>query len=274
MFVGFIIFLFGLIVGSFLNVLIYRLPRFGLLQRTVLKSEKRTVLGGRSECPKCRHTLSWLDLFPVVSFLFLKGKCRYCRKKISLRYPLVELLTGASFLFLFLSNKLLDAASWISFAIWAGVIALLIVLFFIDLEHLIIPDKILIALAIIALALLIQGQPLDGGNLWHNILTGFFSALFFFLIYLATKGKAIGLGDVKFIFVLGFLFGFPGILIVIYGALAAGTLWGIVLIWFFGAKLKTKIPFGTVLSAVSIIFILLNKFLIPALSPYILHLYV
>ena len=113
-----------------------------------------------------------------------------------------------------------------------------------------------------------------GVSLWHNILTGFFSALFFFLIYLSTKGKAIGLGHVKLILLLGLLFGFPGILIVIYGALAAGTLWGIALILFFGAKLKTKIPFGTVLSAVSIAFILLNKFLIPALSPYILHLYV
>ena len=272
--VSVVIFFLGLTVGSFINVLIYRLPRPNLFQRTVLFSDLRTVLGGRSKCPKCRHVLVWYDLFPIFSFLFLKGKCRYCGKKISLRYPLVEFLTGISFFLLFFLNNPSGAKDWLILSIWAGAIALLIALLFIDLEHFIIPDKILIVLAIIALALLIQGASLDGGNLWHNILTGFFSALFFFLIYLATKGKAIGLGDVKFILVLGFLFGFPEILIVIYGALAAGTLWGVVLILFFGAKLKTKIPFGTVLSAVSIAFILLNKFLIPALSPYILHLYV
>src|SRR3989344_1085737 len=190
--VSVIIFLLGLTVGSFVNVLIYRLPRPTLFQRTVLFSDLRTVLGGRSKCPKCRHTLSWLDLFPVVSFLCLKGKCRYCGKKISLRYPLVEFLTGISFFLLFFLNNPSGAKDWLILSIWAGAIALLIALLFIDLEHFIIPDKILIVLAIIALALLIQGSSLDGGNLWQNVLSGSFSALFFFLIYLATKGKAIG----------------------------------------------------------------------------------
>ena len=269
--VGFFIFLLGLVVGSFINVLIYRLPR------------NLGFVWEGSRCTKCRHLLSWLDLFPVFSFLFLKGKCRYCQKKISFRYPLVEFLAGASFFVLFLLNKPFGAYDWAIFAIWAGIIALLLVLVFIDFEHFVIPDRILIALGLMAVASaviqgVIQGSSLDGslygGSLWHNILTGVVSALFFFIIYLVSRGKAIGLGDVKLTFVLGFLFGFPGVLIVIYGALAAGTLWGIILILFFGARLKTKIPFGTVLGAVSIIFILLNKILIPVLLPYIFHFYI
>lgn len=279
-----VIFALGLSVGSFLNVLIYRLPlRSGLgslkkpdlKKRFDLESLKRSGLGnlgsviwGRSQCPNCRHTLAWRDLLPVLSFLFLKGKCRHCHKKISFRYPLVEFLTGFSFLFLFWTNVPASLTDWFVFLIWSGAIAILLVLLFIDLEHFIIPDKILAALGLLAVIQIVQG-----GTLYYSVLAGFFAGLFFFIIYLATKGAALGLGDVKLIFILGFLFGFPGILIIIYGSLIAGTLWGIVLILFFGAKLKSKISFGTVLSGTAIFYILFNKFFIPYLEPYILRLY-
>jgi len=252
-----VIFLLGLAIGSFLNVLICRISR----------SDLGSIVHSRSKCPTCRHILSWLDLFPVFSFLFLKGRCRYCRKKISFRYPIVEIITGISFLSLFLVNAPIDATGWLFFALWACAIAILTTLFFVDLEHFVIPDKILIVLGLLALPQVIQGDPLD------RVLSGFSAGLFFLVIYLATKGKALGLGDVKLIFILGLLLGFPGILIVIYGSLMVGTLWGVVLITFFGAKLKTKIPFGTVLSGVTIFYILFNKFIIPYLDPYILRLY-
>ena len=128
-----LVYIFGLIVGSFLNCVIYRLE------------EGKSFLKGRSFCPDCKHTLSWQDLIPLLSFLILKGKCRYCKKPISWQYPLVELATGI--LFILILNFSTRPGGVILFV----VSCFLIVIFVYDLKHYIIPDKIIYPAIAIAL---------------------------------------------------------------------------------------------------------------------------
>lgn len=254
-----IIFALGLSVGSFLNVLIYRLPR----------GEK--FVKGRSRCPSCRHILDWKDLIPLFSFIALKRKCRYCAKKISWRYFWIELLAGSIFLALFLLNDSLFSWSFIFSAATAG---LLIVLIFIDFDYLMIPDKILAGLGLLGFGNLLF---LDRTLIFNNFLTGLVNGLIFFLIYslanIRYKGGGMGFGDVKLAALLGFLFGFPAILPIIYLALAGSLTAGLVLILFFKKELQTKLPFGSFLGGAAIIYILFNQFFIPALTPYFFRFY-
>ncbi|MBI2676798.1 MAG: prepilin peptidase [Candidatus Yanofskybacteria bacterium] len=274
------IFLLGLTVGSFLNVLIYRLPR------TVLSKRLRTVLGsivyGRSKCPKCKHVLAWYDLVPLFSFIFLKGRCRYCKKPFSGRYFFVEILTGLLFLTFFALQRPGSLYGYLDLSFWLFVFSTLLVLAFIDLDYFIIIDKILIVLVLITFLYqvfrkyVVLAEPATIGgifNIYPNLLTAFLSGLIFLLIFWATKGRGIGLGDVKFIFVLGFLLGFPGILIVVYLSLLAGMIWGLALILFFGASMKSKIAFGFILANAAIVFMLFNQFLTAKFAPYIFRLY-
>jgi len=145
------VFLFGLILGSFLNCVIYRLAphqNFG------------GGLGGRSFCPHCKHTLSWQDLIPVFSFIFLKGKCRYCKKPISWQYPLIELVTGILFILV-----LYHTAYNIPYTIYELIIAcFLIIIFVYDLKHYIIPDSVIYPAIAIALIFNFLPHQIFGGG--------------------------------------------------------------------------------------------------------------
>ena len=211
----------GLVIGSFLNVVIYRLPR-GL-----------GYVRGRSFCPKCKHKINWFDNVPVISFLILKGRCRFCGGKISWRYPLIELLAGALFYLSYLSHL-----SFLSYLLICG----LVVIFFVDLEHQIIPDEIVIPLSVLFLGyrLLTNIQYLIS----NFLITGIVSFLFLYLIHLLTKGKGMGLGDVKLAFLMGLVLGFPKIVVAFYLAFLTGAFVGVILILLSRAKLKQKIAFG------------------------------
>ena len=133
-----IIFLIGLAVGSFLNALIYRLSK----DESVLSSKNSKLFGfARSYCPKCKHKLRWYDLIPVLSFIVLKGKCRYCHQKISWQYPLVELTTGILFLSIFNEFLICNQFSILNFQNWITTFYLfliscfLIVIFVYDLKY-------------------------------------------------------------------------------------------------------------------------------------------
>jgi len=211
----------GLVIGSFLNVVVYRLPR-GL-----------GFVRGRSFCPKCKHKINWFDNVPVISFLILKGRCRFCGRKISWRYPLIELLAGALFYLSYLSHL-----SFLSYLLICG----LVVIFFVDLEHQIIPDEIVIPLSVLFLGyrLLTNIQYLIS----NFLITGIVSFLFLYLIHLLTKGKGMGLGDVKLAFLMGLVLGFPKIVVAFYLAFLTGAFVGVILILLSRAKLKQKIAFG------------------------------
>lgn len=236
------LFLFGLFIGSFLNVVIWRLPR------------GENIVTPRSHCTKCGRMVSFYDNIPVLSYLLLGGKCRYCREPISAQYPLVELLTGTLF-----------AASWFftganfSWDLLATVIfvGFGIAISGIDLTHRIIPDELSVGGLIIGLIL----SPLRGGSFMgfaHGLLGAAIGAL---LLYLARVGgkflfkkEAMGWGDVKLIAMIGAFVGFWGVLLTIFEASVLGAVGGGVAL-FFSPKFREDrtIPFGPYLIAAGLI---------------------
>jgi prepilin signal peptidase PulO-like enzyme (type II secretory pathway) len=226
------IFIFGLCVGSFLNVVVYRL-------------EKKESLKGRSFCPHCRHKLSWKDLFPVLSFIFLRGKCRYCHKKISAQYPLVELSTAfvfwAIFIDKFASTAFLITGDIINLIFLFYIASSLIVIFVYDLRHYIIPDKILLPAIVITFLYQIFSFKVDILNLLLGMVIG---SVFFLIIFLISRGRWMGFGDVKLAVLMGALLGFPNILLALFSAFFLGAIIGALLMFLKKKNFKSEIPFG------------------------------
>lgn len=225
------IFLFGLLVGSFLNCVIYRLEK------------NESFLKGRSYCPKCRHQLSWQDLIPLLSFFKLRGKCRYCKKPISWQYPLVELATAILFLGVFhisFPNFLLSIYYFL-------ISSFLIIIFVFDLNHYIIPDEIIYPAIFVAFIYDIIYSNLIVHSL--NLIISYFyssigASLFFLIIFLISRGKWLGFGDVKLAFFMGLFLGFPAILVSLFLAFFIGAIIGIGLISLKKKGLKSEVPFG------------------------------
>lgn len=188
------IFAAGLIIGSFLNCLIYRLE---ISEQGWLKK----MIFGRSFCPNCRHTLAWYDLIPVLSFVFLKGRCRYCKKRISIQYPLVELVTGILFVFVFWHWSLgIGVGHWdlLNFVYLLFIVACLIVIFIFDLKHYLIPDEIVYPAIVIILLYRVLGvlgfgnlsfirnwslEIRNFGTLLNPLISAIIAGAFFFYLY-------------------------------------------------------------------------------------------
>lgn len=223
----FIIFIFGAVIGSFLNVVIFRL-------------EKEDIVKKRSHCPLCGRNLAWYDLIPIASFFILRGRCRNCRKKISWQYPLVEAATGVLFIAIF-SQQFPDpnfqAVNSIGLIYWFFIISCCIVIFVYDLRHYIIPDKVL--WPAVAAALLWRGYsslniglwPAPIGYLWPYLLSGFAAAAFFLFLVLATRGRGMGMGDAKLALLMGLVLGWPNILPALFLAFFMGAAAGLFLVF-------------------------------------------
>jgi len=223
-----IVFIFGTFIGSFLNCVIYRL-------------EQKKNLGGRSFCPECRHQLFWQDLIPVFSYIFLGGKCRYCKKKISIQYPLIEILTGLVFLLVFAVTAVSCCNGIINLIFLFYIASVFIVIFAYDFKHYLIPDKVLIPAIIIALIY----KLFESFSLLPNLLMGVLvGSGFFLLIFLISRGRWIGFGDVKLGILMGVLLGFPNVLVALFLAFLLGAMIGVALIIFQKKGLKSQIPFG------------------------------
>jgi len=222
-----LIFLLGLIVGSFLNCVIYRLE------------ENKSFLKGRSYCPHCKHILNWQDLIPLLSFLFLKGRCRYCQKPISLQYPLVELVTGLLFVSFFIFH--------FSFFIFL-IACFLIIIFVYDLRHYIIPDKIIYPAILVSGIWYLVSSIFLGLYTKYEILNTIYSAFgaaaFFLLIVLISRGKWMGVGDIKLAFLMGLVLSPPKILVALFLAFFIGAIIGVGLIISGKKTLKSEVPFG------------------------------
>lgn len=220
------ILLLGLCVGSFIGAYTYRLPRGISIVRG---------FNGRSICPRCKKQIAWFDNIPVFSYLFLGGKCRNCHKAIGLREPLIEIGTGLAFAagFLLLPIK--------EFLFLLPVLSILIAIFVIDLEHQIIPDELIfVGLAIVISAFLIFGFK----DLFLYLLAGLSASVFLLAVNLATRGRGMGLGDVKLAIFIGTMLGPSQSLIWMFLSFVIGALVGIILMGVGHARLKTKIPFG------------------------------
>jgi leader peptidase (prepilin peptidase)/N-methyltransferase len=204
------VFLLGLIVGSFLNCVIYRIEmeeQGGITCFIKGRPQKKSFgfLRGKSFCPHCKKKLAWYDLFPVLSFIALKGKCRNCKKKISWQYPLVEL--GTALLFLLIVSSRLTFLSEFFLLI---ISSLLVIVFVYDLKHMIIPDRIIFSAIIITFIYQLFNFKL---GVLNNLLMGLIAGSLFLFVVLISNGKWMVAGDVKLAFLIGLLLGFPNFIV-------------------------------------------------------------
>lgn len=217
------VFVFGVCIGSFLNVVIYRLPN------------NISIAKGHSYCPICKTNIKYRDLVPLLSFIFLKGKCRNCKTKISLRYPVIELITGFfSLLCAYKFNFTLNAL--VVFLLLCALIAI----FFIDLDTMTIPDELILFLCLIAL---IYPFISPNTNLLPNII-GFFSISLPMLMINFLVKESFGGGDIKLIAVCGFILGWQRCLLAFFISLVTACIICVYLLCSKKENLKSHIPFG------------------------------
>lgn len=237
--ISFFVFVIGLIFGSFLNSYLYRLD---------CPSEQR-----HSFCPKCLHQLYFLELIPVFSFIFLKGRCRYCSQQISWQYPLVELAAGFLFLAfsLFINARFGAPFGFISLIYYWILSLLLIVIAAYDIKHFIILDRALFPAIILTFSYLLFKvfQDNDIFAFLNFIVTAILMAMAFLLIYFLSQGRWLGFGDVKLTFFIGLSLGFPNILPGLFFTFLAGAIIGLGFMLFKNKGLKSQIPFAPFLIA-------------------------
>jgi len=235
-----LLFVFGIVIGSFLNVLIYR---------TV---HEESWVFGRSKCPKCKKQIAWYDNIPLVSFFVLRGKCRHCKKQISWSYPFIELITGLLFVWWFFIGFTFFRLSSQPFTVlqpgfWLSVGVLLIVVFFSDVIYGIIPDIAVVGLTFLGLLyrllLFYSGimYPLD---FWRTLGGALAAFLFLLALWYGTKKRGIGLGDVKFAFPMGLITGWPGIVLALFLAFTVGAVVALGTVVTGQKKLSSRIAFG------------------------------
>ncbi|AKM83820.1 TPA: hypothetical protein DCZ46_00590 [Candidatus Campbellbacteria bacterium] len=232
MYISIFIFLLGLVVGSFLNVVILRLD------------ENYPIKGimGRSHCPNCKKKLNWYELIPVFSFLIQRGKCRGCGKKISWQYPIIETATGLLFLlifnfqFLIFNNEILNFETLlaISYKLLANILylwiifSIFIVITIYDIRHKIIPDSMAFLFAGLSLLFMLVTQ---WGNLaWLEVLAGPILATPFAVLWFVSEGRWIGFGDAKLALGMGWFLGLVDGLSAIILSFWIGSVFGIFLI--------------------------------------------
>ena len=229
----FTVFIIGLIFGSFANVCIARLPK------------DKTIIFGRSNCPKCKKKISWYDNIPLISFILLKGKCRQCNKKISINYFFVELITGIFFILIYLYTN-----NYFDFVLINLILILFLIIFFIDLKHFIIPD--ILNFSLIFLGLLKNFFPTKNLNFNYDIeqsiiggVVGYLTIWIIIFLYKKLKNlDAMGLGDAKLVSVIGFWFGWISIpFILIFSSLTALG-FSLPSLIKKSKNLSTEIPFG------------------------------
>lgn len=248
-----IFFIFGLIIGSFLNVVIIRFNTQGSFFGS---------LGGRSGCMTCQNKLCWYELIPLISFLGLKGRCRNCKTKISLQYPLVELATGLVFALLFFKFQDIFFFNTLTFSFiytyYAVMFSLLIVIAVYDLRHKIIPDMLALLFGILAFIgiFFIHSNDFSGVYSFYSqiptileFLSGFFIALPFAFFWLVSSGRWMGFGDAKLALGIGWLLGLTSALSGLVIAFWSGAIIGLGLIVFKNRKtsklgMKSEIPFA------------------------------
>ena len=254
-------FIFGSAVGSFLNVVVLRSPM------------RKSIVKNRSHCPKCKHNLNALDLIPIWSFLFLHGRCRYCKKKISWQYPLVEAATGIIFLagFLVLGISL----EFFFFMIYAS---FLIAIFVLDYTKYIIPDFLSVPAGLSALFGSIIVMVINSNSLSLSAFSALLSNLgiailigggFFLAQFLISRGRWVGGGDIRLGAVMGLMLGFPNIIAALGISYVIGALWGIGLIILKRKTIKGVLPFGTFLTVSTIICLLWGDEIVKAYLGFI-----
>jgi len=252
-------FILGLIIGSFLNVVVARY-------------NTSRSLGGRSACMSCANKLCWYELIPLFSFLGLRGRCRSCKTKISKYYPLVEFCTGLLFAGIFLKFQdifFLDITAFITtYVYYAILFSLLIIIAAYDLRHKIIPDLFSALLFGVSVFGLFMFSPLVYGFHPHipetiELFSGVLVALPFLLFFIVSRGSWMGLGDAKLALGLGYMLGLWRGLSAIVMSFWIGALVGVFLIVFRKHKIKNEIPFAPFLVLGTILAFFFELYVFP-----------
>lgn len=251
----------GLCMGSFVNALVWRIHEQDQLPASTVdekRQDKLSITRGRSMCPECRHELAAKDLIPVLSWLSLKGRCRYCGKPISAQYPLVELATALLFLALYIWWPVpFSTSQTIIFVLWLALATGFMALIVSDIRWMLLPNRIIypltaIAATIAVIAAAAADKPVTA--VLNTLLAVAVGGGVFYLLFQVSKGKWIGGGDVKLGWMLGLTAATParsGLLIFIAALL--GTLASLPLLFTRRVKHNTTIPFGPFLIIAAII---------------------
>lgn len=245
----------GASIGSFLSVVI---PR--------LKYREKGIVTGRSKCQHCKNTLSAKELIPLVSYIFLQGKCRYCKAKIGLWYPMIELFTAASFLLVFSKWNPLESNPemsplilWLTFLLFLIYATILIGTFFYDLKYMEVPDALLVPGIILALtATILPTTPV----LIDALIGSLIPLGFFGLQIIISKGKWMGLGDLRIGVFMGLILGWESVIVALILSYLIGAIVSSYILLSQKGTLKTRIPFAPFLVIGTFISIFLGKNLI------------
>lgn len=243
-----LIFIFGLFLGSFLNVVIFRLHR------------QETFVRGRSKCLFCHHQLHAQDLVPFFSYFYLGGKCRYCKHKFSSQYPMVELATALALVLVFINIMPSDiyqatVLQWFSMLNWWIASAFLILIFVYDLKYYLVADVIVLPAAALAFIFNVA----LGGNIYKILLACLVGAGFFLLQFVVSKGKWIGGGDIRIGLFMGALLGWPNILLALVLAYTIGSVISLFLIASKKKQWTDRVPFGTFLTIATFVSLLYGQ---------------
>ena len=246
--------LVGLCVGSFLNVVIYRLPLHMSLSKPA------------SHCPKCDYKLKWYDNIPLLSYIFLGGRCRNCKSKISSRYPIIEFSNMALwFLALMLNTDFIIpgmTTNYLMFALTCVAFSVLLCVFCCDLDNMEIPDEFQLCLLIIGIVGFLSNDIFASSKVYGFLLGGGFFGLFALLFWLIKKREGLGFGDIKLMAVLGLFMGFEKIIVCII----LSTISGAIILTILSLKNKgeknKEYPFATFIVPSAIISILAGQYIV------------
>ena len=278
MIIGILIIL-GLSMGSFVNALVWRLHEQEKPKKKRAASDAElSIVSGRSMCPQCKHTLAWYDLLPVVSWLSVLGKCRYCHRSISWQYPLVELATAGLFVFsyVFWPTELNATLEIVPFITWLMALVGLAALTVYDIKWMLLPNRVvfpLLGLAVgsVALQAILSPEPL---TIILNALGGLTVAGgIFYVLFQISNGKWIGGGDVKLGFVLGLLLAKPVLgFLMLFVASILGLIVSAPTLFTRKLRMTSRIPFGPFLIVATIIVMLFGQTIIDWYSSTFLYL--
>ena len=249
----------GLVLGSFINAFVYRYH------------EEKNWISDRSECVNCHHKLNIFDLVPILSYLFLRGQCHYCHKKISIQYPVVEILTALLFLlsYVYWPHKI-QGIELVVFIDWLILLVGLISLAIYDIKWMILPNKILLFYGFFAFIYAVLNiffiYDFHLSNLLGYIYSVLVSSGLFYSLFTASKGKWIGGGDVKLGLMLGLIAGtFEKAVLLIFLSSLIGSILSIILVGLGRLNIKKTIPYGP--------FLILSIYIIVLWGDKIVHWY-
>ncbi|OGY53761.1 MAG: hypothetical protein A3A24_02515 [Candidatus Buchananbacteria bacterium RIFCSPLOWO2_01_FULL_46_12] len=227
-----LLFIFGLAIGSFLNVVVYRF------------SQNQSLLFPASHCPHCKRKIKLYDNIPLISFIILRGRCRFCQKPIAWQYPLVEFFTALIFVWLYWQFGL--TGQFFTILIFA---LFLVVIFLYDLKYYLILDRVTIPAAVLAILL----NYFIGADLSNLFLAGLVGAAFFGLQYFVSGGRWVGGGDIRLGALMGLMLGWPLLVAALFISYLSGAVIGLILIGFGKKKMSSQLPFGAILAPATLV---------------------